>query len=165
MKQTLAVLVLASSFLGCSSSSSETTAADPAKLDGTWSIVTDGQSPSDADDDELAQYLYDHTPGDWELSLKSGKGTLTLTDESGSESCVVVRDVTLTVNADGSGSIDEAREGTLVSGPESDCSGLLGFGLFGTSSSLQRVSVTKSRLVLVAPPGAHGAFFVVFARK
>lgn len=160
-----AVSIIGSFIAGCSASPSSTNVA---VLDGTWNLTTSGIADPSESDDVLAGYNNSDTSA-FQLTLKGGAGTEQVTLMVGESACVAQHAFTVALNADGTGSVTESAPGTLVSGGANcDASTAKNYSLFKSgTTSLRRVSVNGSRLVLMSSgsgSSAGSSFFAVFSK-
>jgi hypothetical protein len=157
--------LLAASLLGfttgCASKPGSGAGAQAHELDGAWVLKTSGLATPDKSDDDLAAFSPGEVKFHW--ALKGNAGTEKVTGAIGADTCISEHAVTLQVNGDGTGSITEANAGLLSSGPNA-CAEFKDYSLFEPgSTSLQRVSLSGNRLVLMEA-GSGTVYFAVFER-
>ncbi len=124
------------------------TSNDIEELDGTWEVVYSGTADPATPDEQLTEPL---TDVDVQLTLMNGAGTERVTGMDGTTQCVTEHSVSLKWNDDGTGTITEMANGTVVSGNAAICDQYRNYSLFAAgANALQRVSYNGTRLVLMA---------------
>jgi hypothetical protein len=153
----LTVLALAS---GCGGSDDGDMPVDITELDGAWQVKYAGIADPTTPDDQLTETQTDPA---YQITLTSGAGTERVTGMVSTTQCVCQHSVSLTWNDDGTGSITETANGTVVTGGAT-CDSFKNYSLFSAgANALQRVSYNGTRLVLMKEDTGD-AFYAVMTR-